>query len=139
MNRHAPLILVVDDEPHIRHVVSLKLSNAGFEVITAEDGQEGLQLAQESAPDLVITDYQMPFLTGLELCEQLKADARTREIPALMLTARGFSLAPDQLAKTNISEVISKPFSPSGVLNRVRQLLGRQSPAPSNREVDQVP
>lgn len=125
MNRERPLIMVVDDESHIVHVVSLKLTKAGYDVITAEDGEEGLEMALRHLPDLVITDYQMPFMTGLELCQQLKANELTRTTPALMLTARGFSLAPDLLEQTNISEVISKPFSPSSVLEKVQEIVGK--------------
>ena len=68
MNRDKPLILAVDDETHILHVVSLKLTRAGFDVITAEDGEEALELALEECPDVVITDFQMPIMNGLELC-----------------------------------------------------------------------
>jgi len=118
-----PLILVADDEAHIVHVVSLKLRNAGYEVITAADGQEALELAQEERPDLVITDYQMPNLSGLELCAKLRADDATRDIPALMLTARGFSLNEEDLARTSIADVVSKPFSPREILTRVQDLL----------------
>jgi len=123
MSTNAPLILVVDDEAHILHVVSLKLRKAGYEVITAEDGEEGLSVAIEQRPDLVITDYQMPFMTGLELCIELKKQDETRDIPALMLTARGFSLASDDLDQTNIAGVISKPFSPRDVLDQVQELI----------------
>src|ERR1700709_2165638 len=87
-------ILVADDETHILHVVSLKLRNAGFNVITAADGQEALELAQAEMPDLIITDYHMPQLSGLELCQRLKADPATSGIPAIMLTARGYHLDP---------------------------------------------
>lgn len=124
MNRDKPLILVVDDEAHIVHVVSLKLANAGYEVITAEDGEEALAIATERQPDLVVTDFQMPFMTGLELCVKLKEQAATRTMPALMLTARGFSLAADQMDQTNIAGVLSKPFSPREVLTRVQELIG---------------
>ncbi|MCX5661751.1 MAG: response regulator [Planctomycetota bacterium] len=132
-NRNKPLILVVDDEAHILHVVSLKLRNAGYEVITAEDGEEGLDSALENLPDLVITDFQMPFLTGLELCMKLKENPLTRATPALMLTARGFGLADEHLDKTNITGVISKPFSPREILAKVQELIGGQvvSEAPS--------
>src|SRR5215208_7312940 len=82
-------ILVADDESHILHVVSLKLRNAGFRVVTARDGQEAFEMAQQSHPDLLITDYHMPQLSGLELCQRLKQDANTSNIPAIMLTARG--------------------------------------------------
>jgi len=120
-----PLILVVDDEPHIVHVVSLKLRNAGYEVITAEDGEEALALALQRRPALIITDYQMPFMSGLELCTSLKADPTTRDIPALMLTARGFTLGREYLEQTSIVSVLSKPFSPRDVLGRVQELLSR--------------
>jgi len=123
MSTKPPVILVVDDEAHILHVVSLKLSKAGFEVITAEDGEEGLAVATEHQPDLIITDYQMPFMTGLELCIELKKQEETRDIPALMLTARGFSLASDDLDQTNIAGVISKPFSPREILDQVQNLI----------------
>ncbi len=118
-----PVVLVVDDEAHILHVVSLKLRNAGYEVITAVDGEEGLEKALAESPDLLITDYQMPLVSGLELCEKLKAEPATAELPAIMLTARGFSLNDQDLNATNIKAVLSKPFSPREVLKRVQELL----------------
>lgn len=121
-----PLILVVDDETHILHVVSLKLRNAGYDVLTAENGEEGFELAVQRVPDLIITDYQMPFMSGLEMCSRLKADDRTAKVQAVMLTARGFSLPPESLEKTNIVIVLSKPFSPKEVLAKVQELLGER-------------
>ena len=116
-------IVVVDDEAHIRHIVSMKLRNAGFEVLTASDGEEALELCNSEKPDLLITDYQMPLLSGLELCQKLRASEATREIPVVMLTARGFDLDPSETAQTGIAAVMSKPFSPREVLERVNQLL----------------
>lgn len=116
-------ILVVDDETHILHVLSLKLVNAGFEVATALDGEEGLEIALSMRPDLIITDYQMPFMTGLELCERLRREPTTSHIPALMLTARGFGVSREDLSRTNIIEVLSKPFGPRDVLERVERLI----------------
>lgn len=116
-------ILVCDDEPHIVHVVSAKLRNNGFEVICAGDGEEGFEAANENAPDLVITDYQMPFLSGLELCAKLRSEPRTAAIPVIMLTARGFSLADEDLKGTNIRKVLPKPFSPREVLKSVQEVL----------------
>ena len=124
MKRDKPLILVVDDETHILHVVRLKLVKASYEVITAGDGEEGLDLALQRHPDLVITDYQMPFMSGLEMCTELKQHETTRTTPALMLTARGSYLADEVLEQTNIVSVISKPFSPREVLARVCELVG---------------
>lgn len=119
----APTILVVDDEAHIVHVVSLKLRNAGYEVLTAADGEEALGIAQQHAPDLIITDYQMPFMTGVELCKQLRADPATASIPTLMLTAHGFSLSDSHLADAGIADILSKPFSPREILARAQELI----------------
>lgn len=125
MNSNPPTILVVDDEAHILHVVSLKLRNAGFAVVTADNGEEGLEACLAHQPDLIITDYQMPLMSGLEMSTALKADERTAHIPALMLTARGFSIPAESLAKTNIVSVLSKPFSPREVLQKVQDMLGQ--------------
>src|SRR6478752_314416 len=95
-------ILVADDESHILNVVSLKLRNAGFRVLTARDGQEALELAQQERPDLIITDYHMPQLSGLELCQRLKQDRATCNIPAIMLTARGYHLEPQDTEQSGI-------------------------------------
>ncbi len=122
-----PLILICDDESHIVHVVSLKLRNAGYEVLTAPDGQEGLELALQHRPDLLITDYQMPFLTGVELCAALREHESTRDIPALMLTARGFRLDPIETRRARIDDIMSKPFSPRELLTHVQKLLATPS------------
>lgn len=127
--RSQPLILVVDDESHILHVVSLKLKNAGYEVITAEDGEEGAATASEHLPDMIISDYQMPYMTGLEMCLKLREQEATLDIPAIMLTARGFSLAQRQLDQARISAVVSKPFSPREILAHVEALIGSASQA----------
>ncbi len=116
-------ILVVDDESHILNVVSLKLNNAGYEVHTAGDGEEGYDLARQIKPDLIITDYQMPFMTGLEMCRKLKEQIETADIPAIMLTARGYSINEVEMESANIADVLSKPFSPREILTRVEQLI----------------
>ncbi len=114
-------ILVADDEAHILHVVSMKLRNAGLEVITAVDGEEALELCLAEQPDLLITDFQMPYMTGLELCVALREQGK--EIPAILLTARGFDISPDEVAGTGITAVLAKPFSPREVLAKVQSLL----------------
>jgi two-component system alkaline phosphatase synthesis response regulator PhoP len=116
-------ILVADDETHILHVVSLKHRNAGFNVLTARDGQEALELAQQEHPDLIITDYHMPQLSGLELCQRLKQDPSTRDIPAIMLTARGYHLEPHDTQESGILRMLSKPFSPRQLLTTVNEML----------------
>jgi len=116
-------ILVADDEAYILHVVSMKLKNAGFDVITAVDGEEALELCTVEKPDLLITDYQMPYLSGLELCKELRSREETRSIPAVMLTARGFDIEPGEMADAGIAAVFAKPFSPREVLAAVCRLL----------------
>jgi CheY-like chemotaxis protein len=117
-------ILVADDESHILNVVSLKLRNAGFTVFTAHDGQEALELAQSEHPDLLITDYHMPMLSGIELCQKLKQDPATAMIPAIMLTARGYHLEPGDTEQSGILRMLSKPFSPRQLLTTVEEVLG---------------
>jgi two-component system, OmpR family, alkaline phosphatase synthesis response regulator PhoP len=116
-------ILVADDESHILHVVSLKLRNAGFRVVTARDGQEAFEMAQQEHPDLLITDYHMPQLSGLELCRKLKQDPATQNIPAIMLTARGYHLEPHDTEQSGILRMLSKPFSPRHLLATVNEVL----------------
>ncbi|KPK86310.1 MAG: hypothetical protein AMJ81_01650 [Phycisphaerae bacterium SM23_33] len=118
-------ILVADDEAHILHIVSLKLAKAGYEVVTAIDGEEALELCLAERPDLLITDFQMPYLTGLELCQRLSRHDKTKDIPVLVLTARGFEIQPHKMAGANIVGVLSKPFSPREVLAKVQALMGQ--------------
>ena len=118
-------ILVADDESHIVNVVSLKLRNAGFRVLTAADGQEALEVAGAEVPDLLITDYHMPRLSGIELCRRLRQDPRTASIPAIMLTARGYQLEEQDHSDHGILEMMSKPFSPRHLLATVNQVLER--------------
>ena len=116
-------ILVADDESHILNVVSLKLRNAGFKVLTARDGQEALEMAQQQHPDLLITDYHMPQLSGLELCRRLKQDASLPQIPVIMLTARGYHLEPQDTEQSGSLRMLSKPFSPRQLLATVNEVL----------------
>ncbi len=117
-------ILVVDDEPHIRHMLEYKLTKAGCTVHTASNGQTAFDLALEHIPDLVVTDYQMPGADGMEFCTRLRNTAETAEIPALLLTARGYKVPTTDLARTNIKSLIAKPFSPRELLAQIEELLG---------------
>jgi CheY-like chemotaxis protein len=121
-------ILIADDETHILHVVSLKLRNAGYEVITAVDGEEALDLCMIETPDLVITDYQMPLMSGVQLCKCMRANPATRDIPAILLTAREFDIEPEEIAEARISAVMAKPFAPREILEKVQALLAVTKP-----------
>ena len=123
-------IIAADDEAHILHIVSMKLRNAGYDVVTAMDGEEALELCRSEQPDLLITDYQMPYMSGLELCRELRKDDQTKDIPALMLTARGFDIEQDERTAAGIADVLAKPFSPREVLQRVKDLIGEPAREP---------
>jgi len=116
-------VLVVDDEAHIVQVVSLKLRNAGYTVLTAEDGEEAYEVVCAEHPDLVITDFQMPYMTGLELCTAMFENPECADIPVFLLTARGHAIDEESLSRTNIQEVLSKPFSPRAILESVDNIL----------------
>lgn len=115
--------LVVDDEIHIVQVVAIKLRNNGFDVITADNGATALELAKDNKPDIIITDFQMPVMSGLELIENLRKDPETSDIPVIMLTARGFAIEDEKKEALKISDCLSKPFSPREVLKCIEETL----------------
>ncbi len=117
-------ILVVDDESHILHVLSLKLQNSGFVVDTAVDGEDALHQIATIVPDLIITDLQMPYVNGVELCSRLSERAETADVPVIVLTARGYALGDEAAGLHNVRQVVSKPFSPRTILEQVHRVLG---------------
>ena len=116
-------VMVVDDEIHIIHVVAIKLRNNGYEVISAENGAEALELACKEKPDIIVTDFQMPIMTGLELVRKLRQNEMTKDIPVIMLTARGFAVEDKEKEELQISELLSKPFSPKELLRSIEDIL----------------
>ena len=104
-------------------MLDYKLGQAGFSVITASNGADALRLARERRPDLMVTDLQMPGGDGLSLCLQLSAEPETRKIPVIMLTARGYTVPPSDLGRTNIRSLVPKPFSPRELLAQIQELL----------------
>ena len=124
-------VLVADDEIHIIHVVAIKLRNNGYEVIAANNGAEAYDLACREKPDIVVTDCQMPVMTGLELIAKLREDERTKEIPVVLLTARSFAVSPLQQESLGVASCLSKPFSPKELLKTIQDILyQRQLAAP---------
>ena len=117
-------ILLVDDEVHVRSVMQLKLRANGFVVETASDGEEGLRMAEDFRPDLIICDYQMPIMDGLAMCRRLHADASLKMVPIVLLTSREFAMDEGKLAGTNVRAVRDKPFSPRAIVKLVEELLG---------------
>ncbi len=116
-------VLVVDDEIHIVHVVAIKLRSNGYDVISAENGAEAFEQACAERPDIIVTDFQMPVMTGLELVEKLRNNETTKDIPVIMLTARSFAVEDVQRQQLQISECLSKPFSPRELLRDIEDVL----------------
>ena len=125
-------VLVADDEIHIIHVVAIKLRNNGYEVIAANNGAEAYDLACREKPDVVVTDYQMPLMTGIELITKLREDERTKEIPVILLTARSFAVTQEQQESLGVSSCLSKPFSPEGT---AQDHPGHSLPAAARRQM----
>jgi two-component system alkaline phosphatase synthesis response regulator PhoP len=125
-------VLVVDDEIHIVHVVAIKLRNNGYEVISADNGAEAFDLACEEKPDIIVTDFQMPVMSGLELVEKLRQQDDTKDIPVIMLTARSFAISKEQQEDLRISSCLSKPFSPKELLGNIEDVLYQKQVMVSN-------
>lgn len=117
-------ILLCDDEVHILRAAEFKLRRAGFDVHCASDGQEAWEAIGRQIPDIVITDYQMPRMNGLELCGRLRSDPRTQHLPIILLTAKGFELKAEEVAaQYGVAELVAKPFSPRELLAITERLL----------------
>jgi CheY-like chemotaxis protein len=125
-------VLVVDDEVHIVHVVAIKLRNNGYEVISADNGAEAFELACKEKPDIIVTDYQMPIMSGLELVEKLRQCDETQDIPIIMLTARSFAISKEQQDEFRIASCLSKPFSPKELLGNIEDVLYQKQVMVSN-------
>src|SRR5581483_10190549 len=115
-------VLITDDEAHVRNVLALKLQTAGFEVRTCRDGAEAFEEAMHFHPALVLSDFHMPEMNGLELATALAKAEATRAVPVIMITSRGDTVDPALLAQTNIVELLEKPFSPRRVVALVQKL-----------------
>lgn len=126
----AKTILIVDDEPHIRFMLQMKFSEAGYTVLTAPEGDRAFQIARQERPALVITDLQMPGTDGMELCRRLAEHAATASVPVIMLTARGHRIPADELARTNIVRLHDKPFSITELMRSADEVQTRPASAP---------
>jgi len=118
-------ILVVDDEIYIVHILDFSLGMEGYEVVTALDGEEGLQKAIEFKPDLIVLDIMMPKMDGYETCKALKADQQTKHIPVILLSAKGRNVDMQTGYDVGADEYITKPFSPRKLVDRINAMLGQ--------------
>jgi two-component system, OmpR family, alkaline phosphatase synthesis response regulator PhoP len=116
-------ILVVDDEPSIVRPLMFILKKNGYTVLTASNGEEGLQVAQTEKPDLIFLDVMMPKKNGYEVCQELKRDPELKHTYIIILTARGVELSEEEKQQVQADEYMAKPFSPIKVVEKVNSIL----------------
>ena len=129
-------VLVVEDEPHIIESLSFLMKRAGYKVRIARDGDAALRTMESETPDLVLLDVMLPRRDGLEVCREIRADDRWRDVRVIMLTARGRELDRRKGLEMGADDYILKPFSTTEIVARVEALLqrGRASNDESERE-----
>ena len=127
-----PRILVIDDDAAIAELVSINLEMAGYEVNQAEDGIKGQALAVQLQPDLVMLDLMLPKVDGFTVCQRLRRDERTADIPVLMLTALGQTQDKVEGFNAGADDYLTKPFNLEELLLRVQKLIGRAAPKSEN-------
>lgn len=124
-----PTVLVVEDEPAQREVLAYNIKAEGFDVLTAEAGDEALLVVRETPPDVIILDWMLPHVSGIEVCRQLKSVAKTAGIPIIMLSARSEEVDKVRGLETGADDYITKPYSVAELLARLRTQLRRARPA----------
>ena len=117
-------ILVVDDEIYIVHILDFSLGMEGYEVLTALDGEQALEKARAEKPDLIVLDIMMPKLDGYETCKRLKADPDTKDVPVILLSAKGRNVDQKVGFEVGADDYITKPFSPRKLVERINAILG---------------
>lgn len=130
-----PLVLIVEDEAALVTLLRYNLEREGFRVTEAGDGEEALSCAAEHPPDVVILDWMLPVMSGIEVCRQLRRRPRSREVPILMLTARSEEADKIHGLNTGADDFMTKPFSVPELIARLRALLRRTPPPQSKGDV----
>ena len=120
-----PTVLLVEDEPAQRELLAYNLEAEGFDVITADNGEDGLLLVDENDPDLIVLDWMMPQLSGIEVCRRLKSNSKTRQIPVIMLSARAEEVDRVRGLETGADDYVVKPYSVIELMARVKAHLRR--------------
>lgn len=124
-----PRILLIEDDPSLTELIRYNLEQEGFEVATSGDGEEGLLMAEESPPDLILLDWMLPNLSGIEICRRLRRNAATANLPVIMLTARAEEADRIRGLDTGADDYVTKPFSPRELLARIFAVLRRIRPS----------
>lgn len=121
-------ILLVEDEPAIQELIAANLGRAGHHVVRAADAETALRIVRDALPDLILLDWMLPGMSGIDLAKRMRAEERTRDIPLIMLTARGEEQDKVQGLETGADDYITKPFSPRELVARIKAVLRRRAP-----------
>ncbi|WP_269533586.1 phosphate regulon transcriptional regulator PhoB [Chitinimonas sp. BJYL2] len=121
-------ILLVEDEPAIQELIAFNLQQAGHHVLRADSAEVGLSIVRNALPDLILLDWMLPGMSGIEFAKKIRADERTRQIPVIMLTARSEETDKIQGLETGADDYITKPFSPRELQARIKAVLRRRAP-----------
>ncbi len=131
-----PNVLIVEDEPAQREVLAYNLEAEGFDIARAENGEEALLLVAEATPDLIILDWMLPNVSGIEVCRQLKTRAETKAIPIIMLSARSEEVDKVRGLETGADDYVVKPYSVAEMMARVRTQLRRSRPTAVGQKLE---
>ena len=123
-----PLVLIIEDQEALVTMLRYNLEGAGFRVNSAGDGEEALVAAAEEVPDLILLDWMLPLMSGIEVCRQLRSKPDTRRVPIIMLTARGEETDKLRGLDSGCDDYITKPFSPAELIARIHAVLRRSKP-----------
>ena len=123
-----PLVLIVEDQEALVTMLKYNLEGVGFRVNTAGDGEEALVAAAEEVPDLILLDWMLPLMSGIEVCRQLRSKPETKRVPIIMLTARGEETDKLRGLDSGCDDYITKPFSPAELIARINAVLRRSKP-----------
>ncbi|MCX8507741.1 MAG: phosphate regulon transcriptional regulator PhoB, partial [Rhodobacteraceae bacterium] len=129
MSRTIPSVLVVEDEPAQREVLAYNLEAQGFRVAQADNGEEALLMVSEEVPDLIVLDWMLPNVSGIEVCRRLKSRTETKAVPIIMLSARSEEVDLVRGLETGADDYMVKPYSVAELIARVRTQLRRTRPA----------
>jgi two-component system alkaline phosphatase synthesis response regulator PhoP len=127
-------ILVVDDEVYIVHILDFSLGMEGYEVVTALDGEQALEKVAQQKPDLIVLDIMMPKLDGYETCKALKSREETKDIPVILLSAKGRNVDQKTGFDVGADDYITKPFSPRKLVERINSILGQENSSDVQRQ-----
>ncbi|SNY95983.1 response regulator transcription factor [Halomonas sp. hl-4] len=121
-------VLVVDDEPNILISLEFLMQQAGFDVVTAEDGEQAMNCVHQAKPDLILLDISLPGISGFDVLEQLRQDCTTATLPIIMLTAHGREVEREKGMALGADDYITKPFSTQALVEKVNALLTETRP-----------